>query len=375
MRALVTASVKLTRGADGGYYSKNPSLPYSFWCRYLSSFDTVNLIVRSAPGDSTGMVRVDGPNVLVSPVSISTVRSAFDSFAIGWRSRRDGGEVAVFLRLPCLIGSAMGLARIRRGWAVELVGDPSYASSLPKGLRAVLSLVTAWLCRKAVGVAYVTRSLAVNYPSANSALVNAYYSSIDLDDDIIAKGPKVYAEEPCELRLITVGSLDTRDKGVDVLLEAIVFEERLSLTVIGGGYEKEALCRRAETLGVAHRVRWLGQVFSREVLFGYLDISDIFVLASRTEGLPKAMIEAMARGLPVVGTAVGGIPELVSDLLLARPGDSASLSRVFQLLLDDSAILEQESRRSIVAVGSFARSQLAPRRDDFYRAVALRFDR
>jgi glycosyltransferase involved in cell wall biosynthesis len=71
----------------------------------------------------------------------------------------------------------------------------------------------------------------------------------------------------------------------------------------------------------------------REVLAG----ADAFVLASRTEGLPRAMLEAMAAGLPCVGTDVGGIPELLPASARCRPGDVAGLVTLVEGLIRDPA--------------------------------------
>lgn len=98
----------------------------------------------------------------------------------------------------------------------------------------------------------------------------------------------------------------TRRKGFDLLLEAFARAgvPGSRLVVAGDGPEGEALRRRAEALGVAERTHWLGR---RDDVPRILAESDLFVLASRNEGMANVMLEAMAAGTPVVATEVSGV--------------------------------------------------------------------
>jgi glycosyltransferase involved in cell wall biosynthesis len=100
-----------------------------------------------------------------------------------------------------------------------------------------------------------------------------------------------------------------------------------------------------------------------------LDAADLFVLPSRTEGLPRALVEAMARGLPCVGSAVGGIPELLDDSELVPAGDPAFLAAKMHEVLRDPARMETMSRRNLAAALEYCGSAIADRRRSFYRHV------
>src|SRR5206468_931748 len=105
-----------------------------------------------------------------------------------------------------------------------------------------------------------------------------------------------------------VGRLSV-EKGPDVLLEALPHLNTVPLTIslIGGGTgaEQRALRARADKLGVADHIRWHGVVPDAERVYTAFDVC---VLSSRTEGTPVVLFEAMAAGVPVVATAVGGVP-------------------------------------------------------------------
>jgi len=140
---------------------------------------------------------------------------------------------------------------------------------------------------------------------------------------------------PADMVLVAVGRLHA-EKGLSFLLEAFrpFFHQhpRAVLVLAGDGPERERLQKQAEALRVAARVRFLGTVLSP---WEVLAAADIFVLPSVHEGMPNALLEAMAASLPVVATAVGAVPEMVEDGrqgLIVPPGDPASLTGAIERL-------------------------------------------
>lgn len=124
----------------------------------------------------------------------------------------------------------------------------------------------------------------------------------------------------------------TRQKGQAVLLEALseVIKEypRVVLLVVGGGPDRERLESKANELGLGGVVRWVGAV-PQEKVFELYGIMDIFVMPSLYEGFGLTAAEAMAAGLPVLGTKVEGLSEIIIDGVTGRlltPGDSHELA-------------------------------------------------
>ena len=130
-----------------------------------------------------------------------------------------------------------------------------------------------------------------------------------------------------------VGRL-SREKGLDVLLEALprLAGTPVTLAVVGGGAEREALEAQARRLGVASQVLWCGVVADAARIFPAFDL---LVMSSRTEGTPIALLEAMITGVPVVATAVGGIPDLLAPDagVLVAPEDPAALAAAIRGVL------------------------------------------
>lgn len=134
-----------------------------------------------------------------------------------------------------------------------------------------------------------------------------------------------------------IGSLARLDpiKGIDVLLRAMTELEGVSAVIVGDGEARVALVALAQDLGVADRVTFAGW---SDRARDYLALLDVYVLASRFEGLPVSVIEAMLAGLPVVASDVGGVADAVRDGetgVLVPPEDPAALAAAIRGVLAD----------------------------------------
>lgn len=152
-------------------------------------------------------------------------------------------------------------------------------------------------------------------------------------------------------------------KGINYLIDAAhVLRERADLTVLvaGAGDRRQALEEQVARLGLAGRVRILGQ---RDDVHDILGASDLFVCPSVwDEALGYVILEAMAAGVPVVASRVGGIPEVVRDGetgLLVPPRDAGALARAIAALLDEPArraAMGRTARRAIEETFSMERA-------------------
>lgn len=163
--------------------------------------------------------------------------------------------------------------------------------------------------------------------------------------DIVVNGvpaPAGVAAPGSEVPTIVVMGKVGPGKGTDVFLHAVAELARRGhafKAVIGGNGEVERFSALAAELGIDRLVRFAGWLGEEEV-DATMRAGDIFVLPSRVENQPVAILEAMARGLPVVSTRVGAIPEQVVDGetgLLVSPGESAPLADAIERLIRDPA--------------------------------------
>jgi glycosyltransferase involved in cell wall biosynthesis len=166
-------------------------------------------------------------------------------------------------------------------------------------------------------------------------------------------------------RLVVIGRL-TEIKGQDVLIEAVGLLQRgplmVELTVVGDGPMRAELEARCVSLGIAERVRFVG---AQGDVLPYLHSADLFVLPSRSEGVSVALLEAMAAGLPVVATRVGGTPEVTGPgmgAILVSPDDPHALAEGIHTMIASNALAVREgqaARRRVEAAFSLERTHHA----------------
>lgn len=130
----------------------------------------------------------------------------------------------------------------------------------------------------------------------------------------------------------------SKEKGPDVLVDALMRLTDLPVraSLLGSGPEQHALVAGARQRGLERHLRWHGMIPAAARLFPAFDV---FVLSSRTEGTPIVLFEAMAAGVPIVATRVGGVPDVVSpaEAVLVAPGDPVALAEGIRSVYQDPA--------------------------------------
>ena len=405
MNVLITTEHRFVRTPDGAIWT-NGINSYNFWTRYLVAFDRVKIAARIEDADSVEAShrRADGRGVTFLPVPNylgpwqylrkpqqvkRAIRAAFDA--------RD----AVIMRVSSHLGGCLEPELVRTGhpYGLEVVNDP-WDVFAPGAVTYRLRPLFRWWftsqlrrqCRCAAGVAYVTTSaLQQRYPSgaysigmsdveiaadgivASPSVFTTHYSSVELakEDSVPhGRGPHRRAQGH---RLVTVASLAQMYKGPDILLHAVAdcvnagFD--LTLHIVGDGKHRGEMECLAGRLGIEERVNFLGQLPAGAAVRAELDASDLFVLPSRCEGLPRAMVEAMARALPCLGSTVGGIPELLPPEDLVPPGDSRKLAQKIQQVLSSPSRMSEMSARNLARAQEYRDEVLAVRRRAFFEHI------
>ena len=155
-------------------------------------------------------------------------------------------------------------------------------------------------------------------------------------------------EKSRNLRILCVARL-IRRKGIDYLIKALgkLKNQGFILTIIGDGKERESLVSLAKKLKIDSKVKFLGPVPHPEII-KYYQQNDIFILPSLNEGMSNTVLEAMACGLPIIATNVGGSRELVKDNgFIVKPKSILEIKNAIENYLNKHSLLLEQGKISI----------------------------
>ena len=410
MRACITLEHRFLGTPDGRTWTIT-QFPYEFFKNYLEVFDRVRVIARvfSVARVEPQYRAVDGPGLEV--FAMPAYKGPFE-FARqhSWvRSRAESavepGDAAI-LRVHSQVANSVEawLTQRKQPFALEVVADPIDVLSYGANKHPVAPIARLYFanrlksqCRRAMAVSYVTReALQRRYPpdqkhySTNFSSVSlrpdsfadfhraghqfaTSFSDVELPKESFTMNERPASSGKRRMRAVFVGTLESLYKGPDTLIEAIELCKRggvkLELVVIGSGKYLEILQRKCERMGIQDQVRFTGSLTAGEAVRKELDAADLFVLPSRAEGLPRAMLEAMARGIPCIGSTVGGIPELLSPEEMVPPSNPTKLAEKLMSITSDQSKLSEMSARCLRTAGTYSAAVLAKRRREFYATV------
>lgn len=376
---------------DGSVWSES-QFEKSLWSRYLEHFSSLTVIGRD---------RLFGP---VSEkgwyVESSTDRVHFKLFPslsgqvnMVKNSRRVHtlliNEIkdhdAVIVRLPSELGyAAIKCAKkLNKPYAVEVVGCAwdalfYYGSTVAKLYAPVAMARMKRAVYHADHALYVTKAFLQNrYPTKSTISLSASNVSLEaLDNEVLDRRlKKITGPNNGKIILGMIGSLVHKYKGLHLLLCALrgLFEKYpdIKLRVLGTG-DVNPWKELAKKYGVSEVVQFDGVLSERNKVLNWLDNIDIYVQPSLQEGLPRALIEAMSRGLPCIGSDAAGIPELLDRADIFRKGSSDQLLRILSSKLLDRDWQMNAASRNFTTASEYQSNILVPKRFKFFESFSQR---
>ncbi|WP_455665231.1 glycosyltransferase family 4 protein [Phocaeicola sp.] len=379
---------RFIRLVDGKVYSIGGKFNNKLWSRYLQAFEKIIVLARVKVCDRNNVIEdnlasSDNVSFVDLPYYIGPLQYLCKYFKLKENiSQNIIYGRAYICRVPGQISFIAYPYFKKKGvpYALEVVGDPWDVFS-PKGIQHPLRtlfrilgrLTMQQMVRNAAASLFVTkRILQLRYPPmANTYTTIA--SNIFLPDDSLSKTSKEFSVSNNVVKIISVGSLEQMYKSPDIVIDALAIlkEKEISCywTWLGGGKYYDEMKEYALRKGVEHMINFVGNVTGENIVRNYLAQSDLFVLVSRTEGLPRAIIEAMAEGLPCIGSKVGGIPELLDEMALVNVGDAQQLASKILFFICNPNLMNSQAKRNLLEAKEYVESILRERRINFYNEV------
>jgi glycosyltransferase involved in cell wall biosynthesis len=364
-------------------------LPYSVWQRYLEVFSHVTVAARFQDlTDSSLLPKLslsEGPGVdflpipsLSSPIALFTQRTG----AMQKLEKAIAQADAVIARLPSEIGAlAIEVARrLGKPWAVEMVACAwdalwNYGNWQGKVYAPIMMYRTQRQIRSASHVLYVTKQfLQHRYPTQGLATACSDVRLPSLNTTVLESRLAKIAQPHTPLTIGLIGSLNTQSKGVQTALKALsdcrhalpAFEFR----VLGEGQFQSDWQALAQRYGLENCVRFCGALPGGDPVLQWLDAVDLYIQPSFQEGLPRALVEAMSRGCPALGSTAGGIPELLSPDCLHPPGNSHHLAKLIVQASQNPTWQLAQAQRNFQIAKDYTIVHLDKVRRDFWHGFA-----
>jgi glycosyltransferase involved in cell wall biosynthesis len=365
---------------EGNVFYSGGGLPYNIWNNYLINFNKVVVFGRQSNNLKDKKVKSSIKNVSFlltkNYLSISDLLKNKRKIKLELKTLITETDV-VLVRLPSVLGfiAAEQAFKMNKKVWVEQVGNAnealgSHGSLLGKIAAPFFDFQNKKIVSKADFVTYVTEfKLQKDYPISKSAV------TISLSDVTINKilNKKEFDEERFFgdlFKIGLIGGFDAKYKGQNILLKAIALldeniKKNIKINFIGKG-DYQWVVNLAETLSLKDNIEYIGPLESGDQINEFLKSLSLYVQPSMTEGMPRATIESMAMGCPVIGSDVGGLPDIVSDRFIHKKGNVKELSNHIKFLFDNRNVLEEEAILSLEKAIPYLKTNLDEKRLDFY---------
>lgn len=371
-----------------GEYFDNFGFTYDFFTSYLQVFDHVDVLCRMVSVESAkGLVKSSGEGVSFHGTpDIHGMRWFLDSKKYFKKHiELIKSTDAICYRIPAT--AAWNVHVLNQGLEApkphmfEFIGDPMDA------LFSVTDSAAKRFTMTQVGKVHMRRMKAISDSAVSGSYVSQYHlqkkfpppagveteaiSSIRLNEEYLRSEPKPH-RVGSKLKIIQVASF-VRQKNqtylIDILRELGNRGIEAEVHFVGTGPLQADAKAHAREKGVFDDIIFHNQITGFDNVVKLLDGCDIFCLPSYSEGVPRSMIEAMARGLVCVGTDIGGIDELIEDEFrfpIGKPKAAADvIARLIPMKEDWPSIGERNTKKA----AEFGQSILVPRRKKVYQQL------
>ncbi len=351
------------------------------WNRYLEVFDHLTVIGRE---------KKDFPNKLVSASSKNVDFFLIDDFKRNIDKKLKQNQVKEKLndcfdkvdfaicRLPSTLGSiGVNLCVEKKiPYMIEVVGCPfdaywHHGHFAGKILAGYERYKLRKIIKNSKNTVYVTQKFLQNRYPSNGKTIGI--SDVNLKSIVDSQKALHFYNKPSDIFNIGyIGTFHTAYKGHKEALKAIKQNvdngfTNIRLHLVGSG-DYSHLQNLAVEMGIEKYINFIGLVEEGEKgIFPFIDNLHLYIHTSKTEGLPRVVVEAMSRGKLVLGSNVGGIPELISSQFLHEVGDWKHLAKQIHTILTENEHWKEIILNNLKVASEFTEEQLQSKRVQFIK--------
>ncbi|MGM1429344.1 glycosyltransferase family 4 protein [Sphingobacterium lactis] len=365
----------------GGIFTSG-TLDSSVWSRFTDNFGSLTVIGRGIALESDKHSHKSANAEHVSFDLFMNVNGGKDYFKYGNEIKhklekyiRDSDYVII--RLPSNIGvmAASLCKKLGKKYFVEVVGCAFdslwYYGGLTSKLFAPVNYVkTKVAVRNATSAVYVTKDyLQKRYPNPNPS-INASNVVIEhFGQEVLAAHLKRLDKASSIKKIGMIGNIGLAYKGYEILFQALsTINISYELSIVGGG-DPKWINNLIKKYSLENKIKILGRFNERNKIYEFLDDLDLYVQPSLTEGLPRSVIEAMARACPVIASDAGGIPELISKGFVYNRKDANQLAELIRKVIVDVSLLKKMSEENFETSKKYTFEVIKDRRNNFLQSI------
>lgn len=253
---------------------------------------------------------------------------------------------------------------------VSMIGSP-----IKKLLGSITEHIIKYSVKKANYVQYVAKYLVNEYPTEGKYIVLSSVKIPPVEDAIkIQRRNKLENTNRKDvLNIGIIGYVNNKIKGMDTAIKSLaLLDNSFKLSILGKG-DNSKLLKLAHDLNVSERVKFCGTLPGGEQVLKWLDDIDIYIQPSLTEGMPRATIEAMSRGCPVIASDVGGLKDLVNPEWRHKPGDYRELASLVNKLSNNNDLCKEKVDKTFSIVRQYEETIVENAYDNFFTMITADF--
>jgi glycosyltransferase involved in cell wall biosynthesis len=281
----------------------------------------------------------------------------------------------------CLIARTSSIGNIaikyakkyKKPYLVEVVGCPfdslwNYGSLIAKFLAIIAFIKQRNLTKEAPFVLYVTKEfLQRRYPTKGVSIDCSDVFILEAADEIILENRKSVLSSDSKIILGTAAGIDIKYKGHKYVIQAIALLKKKGIICeyqVAGAGSPHYIKKLAEKYGVTNQVKLMGAIPHNQI-FSWYDKLHIYIQPSLQEGLPRAVVEAMSRGCPIIASNAGGLPELIDSEYITKKKNYIEIAKKIEKLIRNKEEMELQSKINFNRSKEFTLSMLDKKRNQF----------